>query len=272
MEHSPSWKANRFSASQIPRILWNPKFHYRFQKFPPSVPIQSISAGPRLTLQLFRNTIRFYGEKLLAPRPTPKLEDHPLSAVRDCLFEIFATTLHIGGRFSIRNPSTLDALVTGTHLSRVENDTRMLNKCLERMRTVGAESYMGSNIQHLHRGFEESRDSNRGSPKRRSRSATRSTLTFGTYIFHDNYSLLYAPGALSPRHIAYAQHELDACWGYYQVERSWICLVAGHRRRPVQGLDCFPSLKYGGCGFRSHLGTGFTSVCVCVCVCWCYSL
>jgi len=24
-----------------------------------------------------------YGEKLLAPRPTPKLEDHPFSAVRD---------------------------------------------------------------------------------------------------------------------------------------------------------------------------------------------
>jgi hypothetical protein len=32
---------------------------------------------------------------LLAPRPTPKLEDHPLSAVRDCLFNIFAATLHI---------------------------------------------------------------------------------------------------------------------------------------------------------------------------------
>jgi hypothetical protein len=27
------------------------------------------------------------------PRPTPKLEDHPLSAVRDCLFSIFAATL-----------------------------------------------------------------------------------------------------------------------------------------------------------------------------------
>jgi hypothetical protein len=34
----------------------------------------------------------FYGEELLAPRPTPKLEDHPLSAVRDC---IFAANLHI---------------------------------------------------------------------------------------------------------------------------------------------------------------------------------
>jgi hypothetical protein len=42
-----------------------------------------------------RNKIVFYGEELLAPRPTPKLEDHPLSTVRDCLFNIFAATLHI---------------------------------------------------------------------------------------------------------------------------------------------------------------------------------
>ena len=45
----------------------------------------------------------FYGEKLLALRPTPKLEDHPLSACSDCLFGIFAAALHIGGSFSIRN-------------------------------------------------------------------------------------------------------------------------------------------------------------------------
>jgi hypothetical protein len=43
---------------------------------------------------MFRNMILFYGEELLAPRPTPKLEDHPLPAVRDCLFNVFAATLH----------------------------------------------------------------------------------------------------------------------------------------------------------------------------------
>ena len=40
----------------------------------------------------------FYREGLLAPRPTPKMEDHPSSAVRDCLFNLFAATLLIGGR------------------------------------------------------------------------------------------------------------------------------------------------------------------------------
>jgi len=60
---------------------------------------------------------RFYGEELLAPRPTPKLEDHPLSAVRDYLFNIFAATLHTGGHSSIHNLRTRHGVVTGTRLS-----------------------------------------------------------------------------------------------------------------------------------------------------------
>jgi len=51
----------------------------------------------------------FNREGLLAPRPTPKLEDHPSSAVRDCLFNLFAAALLIGGRSSIRNLRTRHA-------------------------------------------------------------------------------------------------------------------------------------------------------------------
>ena len=38
MEQSSSWNVNWFSVSQeIPRILWNPKIHYRIHKCPPPV-------------------------------------------------------------------------------------------------------------------------------------------------------------------------------------------------------------------------------------------
>ena len=62
------------------------------------------------------NMIRFDGEELSAPRPTPKLEDYSLSAVRDCLCNKFATNLHFGGRSSILKLRTLHAMVKGAHL------------------------------------------------------------------------------------------------------------------------------------------------------------
>jgi hypothetical protein len=62
------------------------------------------------------NKACFYGEELLAPRPTPKLGGHPFPAVCDFLFTIFAATVDIGSRSFIRNLRTHCAVVTGTHL------------------------------------------------------------------------------------------------------------------------------------------------------------
>jgi hypothetical protein len=62
---------------------------------PFSVPdaFQKICPCPRLHV-MFRNLIRFYGE-LLARHLTPKLEDHPLSTVGNCLFDIFSANVRI---------------------------------------------------------------------------------------------------------------------------------------------------------------------------------
>ena len=48
----------------------------------------------------FCNMVKFLtGEELFAPRLTLKLEGHPLSALCDWLFNIFAATLHIWRSF-----------------------------------------------------------------------------------------------------------------------------------------------------------------------------
>ena len=62
MEQTPSWKANRTSASQeFPRILWNPTFYFRIQKRPTPVPILShsntVHASPSYLLKIHFNII-----------------------------------------------------------------------------------------------------------------------------------------------------------------------------------------------------------------------
>jgi hypothetical protein len=65
---------------------------------------------------MFRNRFIFCGEGLLAPRPTPKLEDHPLSSVRGYLFNVFAANLpYWRPSLYIRDPRTRQAVVKGTH-------------------------------------------------------------------------------------------------------------------------------------------------------------
>jgi hypothetical protein len=72
---------------------------------------------------MFCNMVILYGEELLARRPTPKLVDHPLSAVRDWLCNVFAATFHIWRPF----------LVTGTHLSWASAMTGIKNGLLGKM-------------------------------------------------------------------------------------------------------------------------------------------
>jgi len=99
------------TAPDLYRLLLCTKCHV---SFPLLRSYQRINPGP-MHMYPFRNKTSFYGEELLAPLLTPKLADHPLSSVY--IFNIFAATLHIGGRSSIRNLTTRHAVVTGTGLS-----------------------------------------------------------------------------------------------------------------------------------------------------------
>jgi hypothetical protein len=53
----------------------------------------------------------------------------PLVSCRDCLFDIFAATLHLGGISSFRNLRTRHAAVTWTHLSQSIFSTFEIFKC-----------------------------------------------------------------------------------------------------------------------------------------------
>jgi len=79
---------------------------------------------------MFRNTVIIYDVQLLAPRPTSKLKDHPVSAFRDCVLNIFAATLHVGGRSSTANLRTRHLWASSiTGLKLAINSTPKTLKC-----------------------------------------------------------------------------------------------------------------------------------------------
>jgi hypothetical protein len=114
-------KASRYAVYSTPLLLCPSQVqisspHYEYSGTP-STYVEKIRPSRRPS-EMFHNIGSFYSEELSAPLHIPKLEASPLSAARDCLFNIFAATLHSGGRSSYRILRAHHAVVTESHISR----------------------------------------------------------------------------------------------------------------------------------------------------------
>jgi hypothetical protein len=118
-----------FPDTQVPAtcLCWATSIQ---SKPPQSTSCQRISPGQWLWLWIFRNKVTFSRWGDVSPSPKHQAGGPPLSAVRDCLFNIVTATLHIGGRSAISNLRTRHAVVTGTHLTHGCGDAVCVNVML----------------------------------------------------------------------------------------------------------------------------------------------
>jgi hypothetical protein len=118
MEQSPSWEANSLSASQeILCILWIPQVHY-------CVHNSLLNLRNCVT---FCNKLSFYIEEMLAPCPTPKLEDHS-SQIQCWFFRIsykWNLSVTVNSQFSTRATVPMSLVNAEIHLTKLLIDTHL---------------------------------------------------------------------------------------------------------------------------------------------------
>jgi hypothetical protein len=76
-----------------------------------------------------RQVFMIHTKLVVSTSPKPKLEDNTLSAIRNCVFHIFAATLHTGGPSSIRNLRTRHAVVITIQGIKASDTTSAAKHC-----------------------------------------------------------------------------------------------------------------------------------------------